>query len=83
VFWFHVGTVPVIAEYGMPVKFVPVSVGVVDHAGVVPPTRTPLAVASSEVAPRAVWYGIEPAAPPAMLVAVVALVAVAALPVVF
>jgi hypothetical protein len=40
--------------FGMPVKFVPVRVGVVEYEGVVPPTRTPEPVARIDVAPTPV-----------------------------
>ena len=48
-----------------------------------PPTKTPLPAAKKVVVLPAVWYGIEPAAPPDMFVEAVASVAVAAFPVVF
>jgi hypothetical protein len=43
------------AAFGMPVKLVPVRVGVVEKEGVVPPTRTPEAVATNAVVLAAVW----------------------------
>jgi hypothetical protein len=61
--------------FGMPVKFVPVSVGVFVHEGVVPETRTcdEVPVVSFAVTPAPDWYKMLPAAPAAMLVAVEAL----------
>jgi hypothetical protein len=60
------------AALGIPEKLVPVNVGVfVQTGGVVPPTRTVLAapIGNNEVAPADVWYGMLPAAPPAIFVA--------------
>jgi hypothetical protein len=56
------------------------------HEGAADPfdlrTYPAVPAASSAVAPDPVWYGTEPIAPPAIFVAVVAVVAVSALPVV-
>ena len=43
------------AAFGIAVKLVPVRVGAVEKEGVVPPTKTPEAVATNAVVLAAVW----------------------------